>query len=113
VRVKVQSYAAACVDGYAVEVQLLDAARQPVSGDTWRITNGKSQSAGQELVHELVLAVSDPAKWSAEQPELYTLLLTLRDADGDVLEVERANVGFRKVEIEDGKILINGVPVTF
>lgn len=113
VRVKLHSYTAAYVGGYAVEAQLLDAAQRPVTGDRWRIANGACQSAGQESVHELVLAVSDPAKWSAEHPYLYTLLLTLRDADGHVLEVERSSVGFRKVEIEGGKILINGVPVTF
>ena len=42
---------------------------------------------------------ANPRKWSAEDPYLYKLLLTLKDAPGAVLEVIPQNVGFRKVEI--------------
>ncbi len=55
--------------------------------------------------------VDNPAKWSAEHPVLYTLLLMLRDADGHVVQVERARVGFRSIELRDGQFLVNGVPV--
>ena len=50
----------------------------------------------------------NPRKWSAEDPYLYKLLLTLKDAAGTVLEVIPQNVGFRKVEIKDGRFLVNG-----
>ena len=52
--------------------------------------------------------IANPLKWSAETPNLYKLLLTLKDAPGNVLEVIPVNVGFRKVEIRDGNLLVNG-----
>ncbi len=55
--------------------------------------------------------VSKPALWSAEKPNLYTLLLTLKDANGKVMETISRKVGFRKVELKDGRYLVNGMPV--
>ncbi len=57
---------------------------------------------------ELSVHVANPRKWSAETPHLYTLLLTLKDAGGKVLEVVPCRVGFRKVEIQGGELLVNG-----
>ncbi len=52
--------------------------------------------------------VNQPLKWSAETPNLYKLLLTMKDSAGKVIEVTPLNVGFRKVEIRDGNLLVNG-----
>ena len=57
--------------------------------------------------------ISDPKKWSAEKPNLYTLVLELEGPDGRVLEYLSSRVGFRKVEIEDQAIWINGARVKF
>ena len=54
------------------------------------------------------IAVRNPRKWSAETPVLYQLLLTLKDARGRVLEVIPSTVGFRKVEIVNARLLVNG-----
>ncbi|QHC58858.1 glycoside hydrolase family 2 TIM barrel-domain containing protein [Rathayibacter sp. VKM Ac-2760] len=54
------------------------------------------------------LAVSAPRLWSAETPELSTLVVELRDATGTVLERVAVRVGFRRVEIVDGVLLVNG-----
>ena len=64
--------------------------------------------AGQEKAVALAAKISNPLKWSAEQPNLYQLLLTLKDGAGKMLEVIPVNVGFRKVEIRDGDLLVNG-----
>jgi beta-galactosidase len=61
------------------------------------------------LSFEIVL--KDPLKWTAETPNLYTLVLTLADRTGDELQVLTSRVGFRKVEILDGQLLVNGVPI--
>lgn len=50
-------------------------------------------------------------KWSSETPYLYTLVLTLTGNDGNVIESTSARIGFRKVEIADSRLLINGKPV--
>nr|MBP8305003.1 DUF4981 domain-containing protein [Phycisphaerae bacterium] len=69
--------------------------------------------AGQEVEATTVVTVANPLKWSAETPALYRLLLSLKDADGRVLEVLPVNVGFREVEIRDGHLLVNGRKVLF
>src|SRR6185436_10613398 len=49
--------------------------------------------------------------WSAEQPHRYQLVVTLRDTDGDVLDVVTHHVGFRRVEVRGREFLVNGQPV--
>ncbi len=56
--------------------------------------------------------ISNPRKWTAETPYLYTVVLTLRDPRNHILEVERCGFGFREVEIANGQLLVNGKPVT-
>ena len=57
------------------------------------------------------LAVSNPHKWTAETPNLYTLVLELKDATGKTQEFVSTQVGFRKVELKNGVFLVNGQPV--
>ncbi|MBK1877647.1 glycoside hydrolase family 2 TIM barrel-domain containing protein [Pelagicoccus mobilis] len=51
--------------------------------------------------------------WNAETPNLYTLLLTLRDAQGRIQSVTPSKVGFRKFELKNGQCLLNGKPILF
>ncbi len=53
----------------------------------------------------------DVKKWSAEKPNLYTLVISLLDENENNLEFVSAKIGFRKVEIINSQLLINGVPV--
>jgi beta-galactosidase/beta-glucuronidase len=55
------------------------------------------------------LPVAAPRKWSSETPDLYTLLVVLRDAKGAEVEAVPVRVGFRQVDIVDGVLRINGV----
>ncbi len=50
-------------------------------------------------------------RWSSETPDLYTLVINLKDNSGNTLESTSANIGFRKVEISNSQLLINGVAV--
>lgn len=56
-------------------------------------------------------AALDIKPWSAEQPNLYRLVLSVKDKKGELLEAFGANVGFRTVEIADGQLKVNGQPV--
>ncbi|MEM7152341.1 MAG: glycoside hydrolase family 2 TIM barrel-domain containing protein [Myxococcota bacterium] len=56
--------------------------------------------------------VDDVRRWTAETPELYTLVLALRGADGAVIEARSARIGFRSIDIEGGQLRVNGVPLT-
>ena len=57
------------------------------------------------------LPVANPALWSAETPALYRLTIALRDGQGRVQEVEACDVGFRRVEISNGLLKVNGKPL--
>jgi beta-galactosidase len=54
-----------------------------------------------------------PKTWSAEIPDLYTLVVTLTDKSGKVRDLVSTHVGFRVVGIKDGVFLVNGQPVKF
>ena len=81
-----------------VSYQLLDKDGEAVLKDCRLVSDGKSMMEG---------VVEDVRTWSAETPELYTLLLCV---DG---EYTRFNVGFRRLEIKGDKFFVNGQPVKF
>jgi len=56
-------------------------------------------------------SIPAPDKWTAETPNLYTLLISLKDEKGQVVESVRHRIGFRTSEIRDGRLLINGKPI--
>ena len=56
------------------------------------------------------MEIENPAKWTAETPVLYRLTATLKNGD-QVLEVIPVKVGFRKVEMKNGQLCVNGQPI--
>lgn len=58
----------------------------------------------------VAMEVKNPLKWSAEMPNLYCMTAILKNGN-DILEVIPVKVGFRKVEIKDAQLLVNGQPV--
>ena len=66
---------------------------------------------GQTALVEAALTAAHPRLWSAEEPNLYTLLLSL-ETEGGVQTTERFAVGFRQLEIQQGRLLLNGTPIT-
>ena len=62
---------------------------------------------------EITLNVDSPDLWSAEQPNLYRLTVTLIDLENSIdIESEAYDVGFRKIEISNGLLKLNGKPLT-
>ena len=55
--------------------------------------------------------ITNPEKWSAETPALYTLVLTLRNNTGRLIEARSCKVGFRDIRLRGREMLVNGVPV--
>ncbi len=94
-----------------IEARLFDTAGAPLGGDPLAESSGFFvQPDGETIIH-LNARVTDPLKWSAEKPNLYTLVLTLKDASGTELEHLSCRVGFRDVTIAGGQLLVNGQPV--
>ncbi|MEO6876236.1 MAG: glycoside hydrolase family 2 TIM barrel-domain containing protein [Opitutaceae bacterium] len=98
--------------GCKIRLQLFDAKSRPVlrptaespaeSKDTWRHP--------RKLV-EFDLPVRRPKQWSAEEPNLYTLVTTLVGPDGREVEHTSCRIGFRRIEVQHRQLLINGAPV--
>jgi beta-galactosidase len=55
--------------------------------------------------------IQDIKKWSAEKPNLYSLVISLKDKSGNISESVSTKIGFRKVEIVNSQLLVNGVAI--
>ena len=91
-------------EGMSVEAKMMD-------GNT--VIAESTSEAKSEMSFEFDVAA--PKLWSAETPNLYDLILTLRDSEGKVMDIRGSKVGFREVEIRksDGALLINGKRMVF
>ncbi len=90
-----------------IDARLYDAAGQGVSP----VTVAEERGASGERV--LVQNYAHPALWSAETPNLYTLVVQLTDARGKARDIVSTHVGFREVKIVGGVFLVNGKAVKF
>ncbi|WP_026063125.1 glycoside hydrolase family 2 TIM barrel-domain containing protein [Pedobacter arcticus] len=63
---------------------------------------------GRVNFKQLDLKVKSPKLWSAETPNLYNVIIKLEDINGKILEVIPYRIGFKKVEIKNGKFYVNG-----
>lgn len=101
---------------WSVEAQLFDSHNNPV-------LDAPMKRGVHEIVNEwypqrntvkfglLEAKVKNPDKWSAEFPNLYTLVISLKDDKGLIVESRSAKVGFRKIEVVDGELFVNGKTV--
>ncbi|WP_396667615.1 glycoside hydrolase family 2 TIM barrel-domain containing protein [Microbacterium sp. R86528] len=110
-RLQVQAFASftSIADGWAVRVQVSDAAQTPVA----------DASAAVDVDHEITyqftdfaskmdLAGLDVAPWSAEDPALYSCRIDLIDPAGVIVDSTTQRVGFRRVEIVGPDLMVNG-----
>ena len=95
--------------GFSLETKLLDADGKLVSK---RDISLEEIPKGDEESAKLVLHVADVKKWTAETPYLYTLILTLKQGK-ETTEVLTCKTGFRKIEVRDQQVFINGKSVLF
>lgn len=107
--VALRNYSAQAALEHTVFARLLDRDGQVVFEQLAGATS--AENSAPEMILEAEMPVSAPHKWSAEDPYLYILLLSLLDGNGHLVEVEQFAVGFRKVEVREGVFLFNGIPV--
>ncbi|MBD8070637.1 glycoside hydrolase family 2 TIM barrel-domain containing protein [Bacillus sp. PS06] len=99
------------VNGYVVEATLYDHEQKLVLESPLEIQVQMEDQAAIRVDTSTI--IKNPSKWSAESPYLYTLVLALKDEKGNLLETESCKVGFRKFEIKDGLMKINGKRIVF
>jgi len=92
----------------SLSMDLLDSSGTTVS--TLSVQDFLVDAGGGRLTSPKV-TIANPAKWTAESPSLYTLVLTLKDEQGRAIEHLSSRIGFRKVEIKGGQLLVNGQPI--
>jgi beta-galactosidase len=99
-------------DTYQVQVQLFDGENAVTEPLIDRPHNRRIDERGtyDDVVFQ-TLHVRDPKKWSAEVPNLYRIVVSLLDRQGNHIESEAYQVGFRKVEMTDGQLKLNGKPL--
>jgi beta-galactosidase len=113
-RVRAQvGFASAPRAGLRVEARLVDARGRDVLR---RALGGEVPVAGNPYVfagHDVVLEceVRAPRRWSSEAPHLYRLVVSLLDPEGQCLEAVSTRIGFRRVEVKERELRINGRPV--
>lgn len=88
---------------YQLEIALLDDKENCVYTEVQRADKGRIPCRKIPDVHP----------WSAELPYLYTLKLLVRDKKGEVVEAVREPMGFRRFEMKDGIMCINGKRIVF
>ena len=91
-------------ESLSIEMNMFDAEGEAVAFDC--------RYADEDHSTSLKAIVADVNVWSAENPYLYTMVLTLK-SNGVPIEYISQKIGFRRVEIKDGVILINGKRVVF
>ena len=92
----------------SVSYKILDANSKTVASESKSFASINSKNNTFEFSKTL----PEVKQWSAEHPNLYTLLVETKDAKGKTLEVTTSRIGFRSVEIKQGLLLVNGQRIT-
>lgn len=115
IRPRIDNLSGQAAHGYQLDAQLYHESGEPVFERSLerplsdlinevypRLDNVKFGFFEKEVVH--------PRKWSDEDPYLYTLVLSLKDSTGNIVEAKSCKLGFRSIEFakDDSKMLING-----
>jgi len=91
--------------GATLEAKLMDDGA-PIALDTKNLNSIGTQT--------FTWKITNPRKWTAETPNLYDLIICLKDANGNILDIRGGKVGFREVSVRnDGALLINGKRMIF
>ena len=111
-------FPAAAEEGWRVDAALLDPqgrevrqsprqAEVPGAPQDWLT----AAYAWQGACGRCEFSVPRAKPWTAETPALYTLIVSLIDPEGEVVESVAEQVGFRRVAIEKGQLCVNGAPL--
>ncbi|WP_350285811.1 glycoside hydrolase family 2 TIM barrel-domain containing protein [uncultured Croceitalea sp.] len=116
IRPKIKIYDDHSIEDWSLEAQLFDETGKAVlekilAKPIKEITHEYYNQRGKPKFGLLEAKVRRPKKWSAEHPNLYTLVFYLKDDKGVVQEYRSTKIGFRKVELIDGELFVNGTSV--
>ncbi|AOC96417.1 Beta-galactosidase [Flavobacterium anhuiense] len=114
-RPKVENLTGMKIKDYTMNVQLYDANntamfKEPLQRPVIDLINESYPRLDNVRFGFFQETIKNPKKWSSEEPNLYTMVISIRDKNGNVTEAKSCKVGFRSIEFskENGKMLING-----
>ena len=114
-RPRLENFTGDTIKNHTFEVQLYDPQNKPLfekplSRKAIDIISEVSPRLDKVRFGFFQETIKNPLKWSAEKPNLYTLVMTLKNPDGSISEVKSSKIGFRSIEFAkaNGKMLING-----
>jgi beta-galactosidase len=97
---------------YTVNVQVFDGDTALCEPHTQSTNNKRvDEKGGWDDVVFQSISIENPRKWTAETPDLYRCVVSLQDEQGNIVDVEGYDIGFRKVEMTDGQLCVNGKPL--
>jgi len=99
------------VNGYEIKATVYE--KGNTENALYSISETVDVSAGQEVEVNLKRTVRNPKLWSAETPDLYTVVFELIDENDNVVEKTGTYFGFREVEIRGGEFFVNGKSILF
>ena len=107
--VKVKNASAEMAKGISVWATVFDSNTNIIQGSNGPLNAQLSDiSSKGESETSLKMLVTKPLQWSAETPNLYTVLLQLKDSNGNIIENIPWKFGFKEVEIDGALFKING-----
>ena len=105
VDLELENYSDDYVSG-SIVAEILDLDGNVIVGGIYKPVD--AFAGGEGKVVTFSIDVASPKKWTAETPDLYRLVLTLKDQSGGTVEVCQSRFGFREVDIVDGQLRVNG-----
>ncbi|HEC38078.1 hypothetical protein LCGC14_0617350 [marine sediment metagenome] len=112
IKAKIINYSKDLIEGFNLESFMIDNDYKIIAEPNIGIQNLNIAPSG-EIEVSMKKLVINPLKWSAENPYLYDILLVLKSASNEIIEVEHCKFGFRKVEIKNSQIYINNRSILF
>jgi beta-galactosidase len=98
---------------WTVGVEILDAAGKSIINENVKIELPAPTAPATKIekVFNCSKFISDVMPWTAETPNLYRMVLTLRNPKGEIQQVIPQKIGFKNVKIQNGQLLVNGKPI--
>jgi beta-galactosidase len=109
VEVNLKNLTSVVINNQKLEAKLVDAFGKNIFVKDLKV----DFSANKTQTIHFAQNVSSPKLWSSEAPNLYTLLLTLKNEKGSIIETVSTQIGFRTVELKGGQLLVNGIRIMF
>lgn len=117
IRPEVKNYSTKDISNYSLEASLYNETGKNILDSALvlpvkKLVNEYYPQIGNRPFENLMeRTIKNPLKWSAEEPNLYTLVLALKDEQGKLVEARSTKIGFREIDTKNGEFRVNGVPV--